>query len=172
MPTISSQGSFLSPLSGAIGLDSCPSPGLRQGLPSPAHFVGYAPNPVYRLPSTPRLGYNRRMDRESEETALSLTHMVRPAMERARSGGAGPGLVLLHGRGANEEDLMGLEGALDPRFTIVSPRAPFRLGSGYAWYVMTQIGRPNDDSMKTSLEDLRAFIGDLPEAYGIDPRRL
>jgi phospholipase/carboxylesterase len=80
--------------------------------------------------------------------------------------------VLLHGRGANEEDLMGLEGALDPRFTIVSPRAPFRLGPGYAWYVMTQVGRPDDDSMRTSLEELRAFLTALPDAYGIDPRRL
>lgn len=112
------------------------------------------------------------MDEENEGTALNLTHMVRPAMERDKAGGRVPGLVLLHGRGANEEDLMGLEGALDPRFTIVSARAPFRLGPGYAWYVMTQVGQPDDASMRTSMEELRAFLTALPEAYGVDPRRL
>ena len=103
---------------------------------------------------------------------MNLTHMVRPAVEGARAGGAAPGLVLLHGRGADEEDLMGLEGALDPRFTIVSPRAPFRFGPGYAWYNIMQIGSPDDESMKASLDELRAFIAGLSGAYGIDPERL
>jgi phospholipase/carboxylesterase len=80
--------------------------------------------------------------------------------------------VLLHGRGADEEDLMGLEGALDPRFTVVSLRAPFRLGPGYAWYAMAQIGSPDDDSLNESLEELREFVTRLPEAHSVDPARL
>jgi phospholipase/carboxylesterase len=112
------------------------------------------------------------MDSENGRTTLNLTHMVRPAIEPETPGGPVPGLVLLHGRGADEEDLMGLEGALDPRFTIVSPRAPFRFGPGYAWYLMTQVGRPDDDSMRTSIEELRAFIAGLPSAHGIDPGRV
>ncbi len=42
-------------------------------------------------------------------TELNLTHMVRPALEaNGGEGGLVPGLLLLHGRGADEEDLMGL----------------------------------------------------------------
>jgi len=37
---------------------------------------------------------------------------------------------------------------------------------------MTQVGRPDDASMRTSLEELRAFLRALPDAYSIDPKRL
>src|SRR5262249_19787556 len=76
------------------------------------------------------------------------------------------------GRGADEEDLMGLEAALDPRLTVVSARAPFRLGPGFAWYDMAQIGNPDEDSLYTSLLELRDFVDGLPAAYNIDPQRL
>ena len=39
-------------------------------------------------------------------------------------------LILLHGYGSNEEDLMGLASYLDPRFHIVSIRAPVALDQG------------------------------------------
>src|SRR5436190_5663269 len=109
------------------------------------------------------------------ETQLNLTHLVRPSPYYARGGApesGTPGLLLLHGRGADEADLMGLEGALDPRLTIVSARAPFRLGPGFAWYGMEQIGAPDRDTLHASLEELWTFVGALPSAYGIDPQRL
>jgi phospholipase/carboxylesterase len=80
--------------------------------------------------------------------------------------------LLLHGRGADEEDLMGLEGALDPRLTILSPRAPFRMGPGYAWYDTPRAGEPDDVSLVESLNELREFIAGAPKAYGVDPARL
>ena len=46
-----------------------------------------------------------------------------------------PLLILLHGVGSNEQDLIGLAPALDPRFFVVSARAPITLGYGaYGWY--------------------------------------
>lgn len=46
-----------------------------------------------------------------------------------------PVLVLLHGYGANENDLMGLQPVLDPRFELIGVRAPIALpGGGYAWF--------------------------------------
>jgi phospholipase/carboxylesterase len=46
-----------------------------------------------------------------------------------------PLLLLLHGYGANEHDLLGLGAHLDPRFHCVSPQAPLALPwGGYAWY--------------------------------------
>jgi phospholipase/carboxylesterase len=105
-----------------------------------------------------------------DEPQLNLTHLVRPASTRG-DGGA-PGLLLLHGRGADEADLMGLEAALDPRLTIVSARAPFRLGPGFAWYGLNQVGSPDVDTLRASLEELEEFVEGLPGAYGIDPQRL
>src|SRR4051812_41506039 len=45
-----------------------------------------------------------------------------------------PGLLLLHGRGADENDLFSFSSALDQRLVVVSPRAPLPLMGGYMWY--------------------------------------
>ncbi len=81
-------------------------------------------------------------------------------------------MLLLHGRGADEGDLMSLEGALDPRFTVVSARAPLRLGPGFAWYGMAPVGFPDDAAMHSSLDELHKFIEGLMPAYNLDPAQL
>lgn len=105
-------------------------------------------------------------------TELGLTHMVRPAPEPAANGAPVPGLLLLHGRGADEADLMGLVDALDARFTVVSPRAPYRMGPGWAWYGLPSVGNPDKETFLSSLEILKEFVAGLPAAYNIDPTRL
>jgi thioredoxin len=47
-------------------------------------------------------------------------------------------LVLLHGIGSNEQDLAGLAPIIDPdgAFVVVSPRAPYAYGPGFAWFRM------------------------------------
>src|ERR1700694_3930612 len=64
-------------------------------------------------------------------SSLGLYHVTRPP--GVPSDGPHPGLLLLHGRGADERDLLGLADELDPRLFVVSARAPLRLGPGYAW---------------------------------------
>ncbi|MCW2922617.1 MAG: phospholipase, partial [Thermoleophilia bacterium] len=58
--------------------------------------------------------------------------------ERPADGAPRGLLVLHHGRGSDEADLLGLADHLDPqrRLHVVSPRAPLQLpGSpGYHWY--------------------------------------
>jgi phospholipase/carboxylesterase len=109
-----------------------------------------------------------------ETPRLNLAHIVRDA--RAERGSVpahgSPRLLLLHGRGADEADLMGLEAALDPRLVVVSVRAPFRLGPGFAWYEMAQIGNPDDETFSASLGALQEFVEELPAAYSIDPGQL
>lgn len=64
---------------------------------------------------------------------LPVHHAVwsRPEEERAGT----PLLVLLHGYGANEADLMGLAGYLPEEFTVASLRAPQVLAPGaYQWF--------------------------------------
>jgi phospholipase/carboxylesterase len=102
---------------------------------------------------------------------LSLTHAVVPA----RAGEAPhPCLLLLHGRGADERDLLGLSAALDPRLLCVSVRAPLRAPGlpGYEWHGSLRTGTPEPVSMLQSLQRLRRLLVDLPSAYPADPARL
>lgn len=69
----------------------------------------------------------------SELKARALMHRYKPAPQPSPNGA--PLLVLLHGVGSNEDDLFGLAPYLDPRFSIVSARAPFPYGNGgFAWF--------------------------------------
>jgi phospholipase/carboxylesterase len=64
-------------------------------------------------------------------SSLSLVCRLRPARQQ----GEAPLLVLLHGLGSNETDLFALAPLLDPRFIVVSARAPLVLGPGaFAWF--------------------------------------
>jgi phospholipase/carboxylesterase len=110
---------------------------------------------------------------QDRETNLQLTHAVRPAVVKGRTQEAGdPALLLLHGRGADEMDLMGLAGALDPRLTVVSARAPFRFGPGFAWYDISPQGAQDDETLGASLEVLRQFSREICPAYNLDPALL
>ncbi|HEX8221629.1 MAG TPA: hypothetical protein VF914_20740 [Chloroflexia bacterium] len=104
-------------------------------------------------------------------TSLNLTHIVRVSREGSGERGS-PGLLLLHGRGADEADLMGVEGALDPRLTVISARAPFKLGYGYAWYGMARVGSPEDETLRASLGELHEFVQGIVPAYRLDPAGL
>lgn len=104
-------------------------------------------------------------------TNLNLTHLVRLSRDRSDERGSA-GLLLLHGRGADEADLMGLEAALDPGLTVISARAPFRLGYGFAWYGMAQVGSPEEETLHASLLELQEFVEGVVPAYELDPGRL
>jgi phospholipase/carboxylesterase len=84
-------------------------------------------------------------------------------------------LVLHHGRGSDEQDLIGLAAVLDPdeRLYVVAPRAPLRLpGSpGYHWYLVPRVGYPDPDSFHAAYQELAAFHDELWERTGIGPER-
>jgi phospholipase/carboxylesterase len=87
-------------------------------------------------------------------------------------GGPSPAVLLLHGRGADERDLLGLIGAFDPRLVVVSARAPRSLGWGYQWYELVEVGAPGPVGFTQSLDLLGRFISEIVASYGIDPARL
>jgi phospholipase/carboxylesterase len=84
-------------------------------------------------------------------------------------------LVLHHGRGTDERDLIGLADALDPgrRLRLVSPRAPLRLpGSpGYHWYVVRRVGYPDGDTFFAARRELAELHDELWQATGVGPER-
>jgi phospholipase/carboxylesterase len=79
-------------------------------------------------------------------------------------------LVLIHGRGADENDLFPLLDYLDPdgRFLGVTPRGPLSLPPGGAhWYVAREIGYPDRETFLHSYVELC----DLVDSLGFPPER-
>jgi len=87
-----------------------------------------------------------------------------------------PLLVLLHGYGSDEEDLMGLAPYLDPRFRVVSARAPQALEQGgYAWFDVqfTPFGLVLDhEQARASRRQLEVWLEGLVGAGGVDRGRV
>jgi phospholipase/carboxylesterase len=84
-------------------------------------------------------------------------------------------LILHHGRGTSEQDLLPLADALDPgrRLRVVAARAPFRLeGSpGYHWYRVLRVGYPDPETFGLSTAALGELHDALWESTGIGPDR-
>jgi phospholipase/carboxylesterase len=84
-------------------------------------------------------------------------------------------LVLHHGRGSDEQDLIGLAPVLDPeeRLHVVAPRAPLRVpGSpGFHWYLVPRVGYPDPDSFRAASGELGALHDELWERTGVGPDR-
>jgi phospholipase/carboxylesterase len=96
-------------------------------------------------------------------------------LERAASGDPEGLLVLHHGRGTNESDLLGLADLLDPerRLRVVTPRAPLQLpGSpGYHWYLVPRVGHPDPETFAAARAALGELHDGLWEETGLGPER-
>jgi phospholipase/carboxylesterase len=93
--------------------------------------------------------------------------------ERPAEGDPAGLLVLHHGRGADEHDLLGLADVLDPRrrLDVITPRAPLTIGGGYHWYLVPRVGYPDHDTFHAGYERLSAFHDELWRRTGIAPER-
>jgi phospholipase/carboxylesterase len=82
-------------------------------------------------------------------------------------------LVLHHGRGTDERDLLGLADLLDPdaRLRVVTPRAPLVLeGSpGYHWYLVPRVGYPDPDTFQAARAALAELHDGLWAETGMEP---
>jgi phospholipase/carboxylesterase len=98
----------------------------------------------------------------------ALTYRERPA-----AGAASGLLVLHHGRGSDEHDLLSLGDVLDPerRLHVVTPRAPLQLPGwpGNHWYVVPRVGYPDRDTFAAAYAKLSAFHDELWERTGLAP---
>jgi phospholipase/carboxylesterase len=86
-----------------------------------------------------------------------------------------PLLMLLHGIGADEEDLLPLAPSLDPRFLVVSARAPDPEPPGYRWFAIDwEIWPPSADpaEMAESRELLARFVEESIAEYRADASRV
>jgi phospholipase/carboxylesterase len=94
-----------------------------------------------------------------------LAHELRPA--RGEPAGA---LVLLHGRGTDQFDLLPLLDELDPerRMIGVTPRASLELSpGGFHWYISRAVGHPDADTFHATYATLARWLDAMPEALGV-----
>ena len=67
-------------------------------------------------------------------------------------------IVLLHGRGSNEDDLFALAEYLPTTAHIASLRAPLSEGNGFTWYEKEPGGRPTAASLHDSVRYVEQFL--------------
>src|SRR3954454_16350942 len=93
-----------------------------------------------------------------------------PHQFRSAAGEPDGALVLLHGRGTDEFDLVPLLDALDPERRLVglTPRAPLSLPPGGAhWDLVRQGGYPDRETFYASLRGLSEWLDSLPDELGL-----
>jgi phospholipase/carboxylesterase len=100
----------------------------------------------------------------------ALQYLERPAAGEPRGL-----LVLHHGRGTDERDLLRLADHFDPRqrLRVVTPRAPLTLpgSTGYHWYLVPSVGFPDSESFDAARAALAALHDRLWEETGVGPER-
>lgn len=69
-----------------------------------------------------------------------------------------PLVVLLHGRGSNEREILGLAAHLPAGPQYAAVRAPIVEGGGYAWFANRGIGRPVADSLRSTMDWFRTWL--------------
>jgi phospholipase/carboxylesterase len=103
--------------------------------------------------------------------------MVEPLNHLTREPDGEPigGLVLLHGRGADENDLIPLFDMLDPDKKLVGAtvRGPLTLPPGGAhWYIVRRVGYPDPDTFFPTFERLTEWFDKWSSEVGLPPERI
>ncbi|MEN3297961.1 MAG: phospholipase/carboxylesterase [Pseudonocardia sp.] len=69
-----------------------------------------------------------------------------------------PLVVLLHGRGSHEREIIGLVDLLPEGPAYAAVRAPIAEGGGYAWFANRGIGRPVPESLRCTMDWFRDWL--------------
>jgi len=110
----------------------------------------------------------------SQSINTTLTYSVNlPVKKTAKA----PVLILLHGYGSNEADLLDIAKTMDPRFITFSLRAPQPLKEGgFCWYEIEFL--PNQQfkydygQAKLSRAKILSFISSVCKAYNLDSTKV
>ena len=107
---------------------------------------------------------------------LPLVHESRPGTVASDA----PAVVLVHGRGTNERDLLPLGAQLPEELHVRSVRAPTTTDgpNSYTWYDLDlsagglHESQPDPQGFRRSLDLLHEFVDGAVDAYDLDPDRV
>ncbi|MGD6978287.1 MULTISPECIES: alpha/beta hydrolase [Citricoccus] len=101
-------------------------------------------------------------DAAAAATPEPFVRWSRPEVERAGT----PLLVVLHGYGADENDLFGIVPELPGRFTIASVRAPLAMDhGGFTWFPLSTSMTSSPLAVRAAVEDLQAWVDTQREQF-------
>jgi len=89
-----------------------------------------------------------------------------------RNSGAGPVLLMLHGTGSSEREIVGLAPLLDARADILAPRGRLSEGGMTRWFRRFAEGVFDTDSVISEAAALAEFIGLARDAYDLADREI
>jgi phospholipase/carboxylesterase len=95
---------------------------------------------------------------------LSRPHVWEPPS----ADGSGRTLLLLHGSGADEHDLLGLGRALDPTANLLSPRGLVKVGGANRYFEMFSPGVYDEPAVVKNSAELADFVWAASGEYGFD----
>jgi len=110
-------------------------------------------------------------------TEIPLDH-VHVAPDDGPDGEAAPAVFVLHGRGADEEDLLPVARHLPDDLHVFSLRAPDPLQGGYTWYDLDlsagglEESQPDAAGFRRSLDLVAESVDAAVESHDLDPDRI
>jgi phospholipase/carboxylesterase len=90
--------------------------------------------------------------------------LVRWSVEEPDRAGR-PLVVLLHGVGSHEGDLIGLAPYLPQHVVLASLRAPLPHGDGFSWYPLSTPGAPSSGAVDDAAEAVLTWLDSLGDAH-------
>lgn len=98
---------------------------------------------------------------------LTYQHLFEPATEAGR-----PPLLLLHGTGGNEHDLVRLGRMISPGSALLSPRGDVNEGGALRFFARLAEGVFDPAEIERRTHALADFVAAATVKYGLDSRRL
>jgi len=134
----------------------------------PIRVPGAAPvEATEGAPADTLVAGEREKEISMEQPTLSFVHQFTPAQADDA-----PTLLLLHGTGGNEHDLLDLGRALYPGAALLSPRGPVLENGMPRFFRRLAEGVFDLDDLRRRTHDLAEFVAAASVAYGFDSRRV